>query len=133
MFSNGRKYKGKQYFKSSCKDCINEYNRNYKRKDCRKEYNRKYQQSEKYKDYLKNKRTKEYYKQRYNDYGKEHNKQYEKTEQYKKYQKDKIKSDWYYKRSLILKGFKKSDITSELIEVNKLIIKTKRLCKISRT
>lgn len=43
-------------------------------------------------------------------------------------------SDWYIKRKLIRSGFTKEHINEnkELIEVKRLIIKTKRLCKTSQ-
>jgi uncharacterized Zn finger protein (UPF0148 family) len=40
--------------------------------------------------------------------------------------------DFYIKRALKAKGFEKEQITTELIEVQRIIIKTKRLCKTSK-
>jgi hypothetical protein len=41
----------------------------------------------------------------------------------------KMLKDSYIKRLLIQNGFPKNEITKELIELERIIIKTKRLCK----
>lgn len=100
-FNNSTMFKdGKDY---SCKECI-------------KIRNKKYQQSEKYKEYRK---------------------KYVKSKVFKNNRiptQHKYISklpDSYLKRNLLKRGFSYEQIiiNSELIEVQKLIIKTKRLCK----
>ena len=97
----------------TCRKCNNIKNKNNR---C------KYLKSDKYKETL-NKRLKEY----------------KNTEAYKnnkkkhraiKQQKDKetLHRNYIYKL-LYNKGFRNSDITEDLIDVQRLIIKTKRLCK----
>ena len=109
----------------TCKKCANDYNSKWVFKNKEKTL------ASQRKSYLKNiehhrARGREYYK---------NNK--EKILQYwlpwQKLQIDKL-SDFYIKKKLIRSGFTKEHINEnkELIEVKRLIIKTKRLCKTSQ-
>ncbi len=126
-----REYRKTEAYKNSIekrREGIKEYQQNYRR-----------QYAEKMKDYFKQ------YAIAYRKTGKIA--EYQKSEKYKKYRSDYDKMDinkkkrhkkyienlnnWYLKEKLKKKGFTIEQINNnpELLEVQKLIIKTKRLCK----
>ena len=150
-FHNHKREKdGKQY---QCKDCKKLISKNYKKSIAYKEYQKRYKQTENCKNYQKKyaeknkEKIKEYYK---TEKHKEKIKQYQQSEKYKQYKKvydkkDIIKenrkirvtkdivnlTDYYLNSRLRSKGFSLEQIKNnpEILEVQKLIIKTKRLCK----
>ena len=106
-FYNGRR---------ACKGCIKEYHK--KNAELIKEYHKK--NAEQIKEYQKEwrKNNAEHIKEQKKEYNKEYSKNL---------------SDGYIKRELKNKGYPPNQITPELIEVKRLIIKTKRLCKTSQS
>jgi len=89
--------------------------------------------------YLKNKEIVTKYKKDYslkNNYGINNSKKYRNNNQIKikvyKHNMSKTISDVYARGALRQKKFTKEQITPELIEVQRIIIKTKRLCKTSK-
>ena len=116
-----------------CKSCKSELNKdlfvkNNKLKNgielqcltCRKEYLKKYSKNNR--NYI-------------NKYRSDYMKNYRKTDVYKKQKARKRKKDkedlgkGYIRVQLYKKGVKTEHLTDDIIEVQKLIIKTKRLCK----
>ena len=84
----------------------------------------------------KKERQKEYYKENAEQI-KEYQKEYAKknAERIKEHKKEYRKnlSDGYIKQEFKHQGYPPNQITPELIEVKRLIIKTKRLCKTSQS
>ena len=80
----------------------------------------------------KNKKHKEYYKKHLKEI-KEHHKKYKKEHQKEHREHNKkgkaLLKNWYVKEKLIQSGWEKEDITEEIIETKRNIIKTKRLIK----
>jgi|688.fasta_scaffold1186193_2 hypothetical protein len=153
-FHNSKREKdGKQ---SCCKECKRIVAKNYRSSIVYKEYQKKYRQTDSYKKYQK--KYAKINKEQSKDYHKQYHKtdkfkQYQQSEKYKKYkklydQKDIVKEnrkiritkdtvnlkEYYLKNKLKQKGFTNEQIKNnpELLEIQKLIIKTIRLCKTSQ-
>ena len=101
-----------------CANCIKEYQKSDKHKDKKKEYMNEYRKSDRYKEFQK-----------------EYQKKYQKSDKCKDKKKEYRKSDnfskKYIKKYLKSKGLTEDEINKnpDLIEVNLITIKIKRLCK----
>jgi hypothetical protein len=157
-FSNHKRTKDGKYYQ--CKDCKKLVCKNYSKSIVYKDYQKKYRQTENRKNYQKN--YQKNYRKKYAEKYKEYNKEYQKTDKFKQYQqsekyknyktsydkKNEVKkarnirtfkdrenlSDYYIRNNLKQKGYTPEQIKQhpEILEVQKLIIKTKRLCKTSQ-
>jgi hypothetical protein len=129
-FSNHKREKDGKYYE--CKDC-----KNNKHKD----YSKKFRKTEKYKVVRQSEKYKVYHQDYIKKYQKtEKHKEYQKyfwqlntTKEFKKNQTQNLDYD-YLRDTLRKKGFLLEQIKNnpEILEVQKLIIKTKRLCKTSQ-
>jgi predicted phage tail protein len=127
---------GKYGLRSKCKKCFTEYSKEYIERPEAKEANRIRQQKWISKNPEKAKKNKKKYRENNSEKLKELKKKWQEAnpEIVKAYNDLWVKElkDGYLKYILTKKGFKKEEVTPELIEVQKIIIKTKRLCKTSQ-
>jgi hypothetical protein len=132
---NARK-NGKYGLMSRCKKCFTEYCKEYMERPEAKEASRIRHQKWISKNTEKAKKHRKKYTENNPEKIKELKKKWQEAnpEIVKAYSDLVVKElrDSYLKCILTKKGFKKEEVTPELIEVQKIIIKTKRLCKTSQ-